>query len=152
MKSRPNIHAAKASAMADVRAVYHDLSQRPLERNCQMQTTCCRFKITGETPLVTDAEAMLAAKAWKATGRKELPPPREDGACPFLDQRTPKCLIYESRPFACRTHFCEAAGGVYPRSHVIDLVRRLESIEQTIQGKGARKIEVAAREALRNQP
>jgi len=148
MKSRHTTHSSTTSAMQEVRAIYRDLEERPLERNCQMRTACCHFKITGETPMVTDAEAMLAAKAWRGVGRKELPPPSEDGACPFLDTRSTRCLIYESRPFACRTHFCEAAGGVYPRAHVIDLIRRLESVERDINGRGARKIEVATKEAL----
>jgi hypothetical protein len=134
--------------MEQVRSIYRDLEERPLERNCERRTACCHFKITGETPMVTDAEAILAAKAWRGAGRKELPPPREDGACPFLDPRSTRCLVYDARPFACRTHFCEAAGGVYPRAYVIDLIRRLESVERDINGRGPRKIEVATKEAL----
>jgi Fe-S-cluster containining protein len=148
MKFRRIKHQGTASAMEEVRSVYKDLADRPLERSCELRTACCHFKLTGETPMVTDGEAMLAARAWRSAGRKELPPPRADGACPFLDERSSKCRIYESRPFACRTHFCEAAGGVYPRAHVLDLIRRLETVERTIDGRGPRKIEVAVREAL----
>jgi hypothetical protein len=38
-------------------------------------------------------------------------------------------MIYESRPFGCRTHFCAKAGGMYPRKHVADLIQRLEAID-----------------------
>ncbi len=148
MKPRRAPHYGTSTAMEEVRSVYKDLEARPLERNCQLRTECCHFKLTGETPLVTDGEALLAARAWRSTGRKELLPPTDDGACPFLDPRSAKCRIYDSRPFACRTHFCEAAGGVYPRDHVIDLIRRLETVERNLDGRGPRKIEVAAKEAL----
>lgn len=81
----------------------------------------------------------MAARAVRAAGRKELPA-RSDGACPLLHPQTQRCTIYEGRPFGCRTHFCEAAGGMYPRKHVLDLIRRLEAVDARLQGDGPRKL------------
>lgn len=133
-----------ATAIASVREVYTDLAARPVERNCIRRTECCQFRHTGITPWLTDAEALLAVKAFRATGRTKLPDP-PDGSCPMLDPRSGRCLIYADRPFACRTHFCEAAGGPYSRREVIDLIRRLESISATLGGDGPRPIISALR-------
>ena len=123
----PSRDAIRA-ALAEVRAIYADLDQRPVERACTRLTECCQFKRTGLMPSVTRGEALLAAQALRATGRKAAPP-STDGACPMLDGLTGKCLIYADRPFGCRTHFCRAAGGPYARRDVLDLIRRLEAVD-----------------------
>ena len=134
-------------AVAEVRAVYAELAQRPLERACVARTECCRFQLTGQTPYLTKGEALVAAKGFRATGRKELPE-TDDGACPLLKRETGRCMIYADRPFGCRTHFCEAAGGPYPRKHVLDLIRRLEAVDRQLHGDGPRKIQAALATAL----
>lgn len=134
-------------ALGEVRAVYAELTKRPLERSCQARTECCQFKLTGLTPHLTKGEALVAATAFRATGRKELPEPT-DGACPLLKHETGRCLIYADRPFGCRTHFCEAAGGPYARKQVLDLIRRLEAVDQRLGGDGPRKIQPAVAAAL----
>jgi Fe-S-cluster containining protein len=134
-------------AVAEVRAVYAELAQRPLERACLARTECCQFQLTGLTPYLTKGEALVAAKGFRATGRKELPEPAA-GACPLLKGETGRCLIYADRPFGCRTHFCEAAGGAYPRKHVLDLIRRLEEVDRRLHGEGPRKIQAALATAL----
>ena len=98
--------------VANVRAIYDELANRPIERNCIRRTECCQFKLTGRTPYLTKGEAITAAVALRATGRTRLPK-RLDGACPFLGDNG-RCLIYADRPFS-RTHFCAAAGGPYSR-------------------------------------
>lgn len=130
-------------AIAEVRAVYADLATRPVERDCQMRTECCQFKLTGQMPLLTRGEALLAAKALRAAGRTRLPD-RGDGSCPMLDAAG-RCLIYESRPFGCRTHFCAAAGGPYARREVLDLIRRLEQIDYKLRGDGSHPLPTALR-------
>ncbi len=126
----PAYRSAEAirAALADVRAVYAELDARPIERNCTRLTECCQFKRTGRMPSVTRGEALLALRAFRATGRKEVPDAVE-GNCPMLEARSGKCLIYADRPFGCRTHFCAAAGGSYERREVLDLIRRLEEID-----------------------
>jgi Fe-S-cluster containining protein len=136
-------------ALQEIRQVYADLAARPIDRNCVRLKECCHFKLTGRTPYLTKGEALLAAKALRATGRKTLPT-NPDGACPLLESASGNCLIYEARPFGCRTHFCAAAGGPYSRREVIDLIRRLEAVDATLGGTGARQLPNAIGDALRN--
>jgi Fe-S-cluster containining protein len=130
-----------------IRQIYRDLAARPIERQCDLRTQCCHFRLTGKTPYLTRGEALLAARALKATGRKALPS-RKDGACPLLDPQTSRCMIYEDRPFGCRTHFCAAAGGPYARREVIDLIRCLEQIDEQLGGDGPRTLPTAVRSSL----
>jgi Fe-S-cluster containining protein len=129
-------------ALGEVRAVYAELAKRPLARFCQARTECCRFQLSGLTPQLTKGEALVAAKGFRATGRKELPE-SADGACPLLKRATGRCLIYADRPFGCRTHFCAAAGGPHSRKEILDLIRRLEEVDRRLGGDGPRKIQAA---------
>lgn len=134
--------------LLQVREVYVDLAARPVLRDCQLRTECCHFRLTGLTPQLTPGEALLAAKAMRSAGNKSLPE-KSDGSCPFLDPSSTKCRIYHDRPFGCRTHFCEAAGGPYTRKEVIDLIRRLEDIGQVMGlGSEPRPLPDAVRRAL----
>jgi len=135
------------AALAEVRQVYVDLAQRPIERSCVRRTECCHFKLTGRTPYLTEGEAIVAAKAFRATGRKS-PSENADGSCPMLQPETGSCLIYEDRPFGCRTHFCAAAGGPLARRDVLDLIRRLEDVDLALNGNGARPLQGAVADAL----
>jgi Fe-S-cluster containining protein len=136
-------------ALAAVRAVYAELAQRPVTRDCVARTECCQFRLTGLTPQLTKGEALVAAKGFRGTGRKDLPE-SADGACPLLKRETGKCLIYADRPFGCRTHFCAAAGGPYARKEVLDLIRRLEEVDKKLGGDGPHKIQSAVVDALEN--
>ena len=107
MPRRETIAAERKQAAAEVRKVYAGLASRPVTRHCTLRGECCRFLLTGKTPYLTAGEALVAAQALKATGRRSLPVSK-DGACPLLDSANAKCLIYDSRPFGCRTHFCPA--------------------------------------------
>lgn len=127
--------------------VYTDLLCRPVIRACVARTECCQFQLTGLTPQLTKGEALVAAKGFRATGRSKLPE-STDGACPLLQRATGKCMIYADRPFGCRTHFCDAAGGPYARKEVIDLIRRLEEVDRQLGGDGPRKIQAAVAAAL----
>lgn len=135
-------------AIAEIRAVYAELAKRPLARSCHALTECCQFQLTGLTPHLTKGEALVAARGVRSAGRKELPD-SDDGACPLLKRETGRCLIYADRPFGCRTHFCEAAGGPYPRKLVLDLIRRIEVVDEQLGGDGPRKITAAVTDALK---
>lgn len=137
-----------AETLAEVRSVYVELASRPMERDCQRRTQCCQFRLTGKVPQLTRGEALLSAQAFRATGRKSLPDPVK-GACPMLQADTGKCLIYESRPFGCRTHFCQPAGGPIERSGILDLIRRLEEIDAQLGGDGPHPFSSAVSGALR---
>ena len=143
--------AEAEAAVTEVRAIYADLEAKAPERNCTFKTECCRFRLTGRTPMLTLGEAFTAAKALRASGRRELPKAPSasaDGACPLLHPATGKCMIYAGRPFGCRTHFCEQAGGPYARRDVADLIRRLDDIDERLGGEGTREIGAAIRDAL----
>jgi uncharacterized protein len=148
--SNSNKHRDDISTeIEEVREVYTDLAARPLTRNCTLRTECCHFKLTGLTPHLTKGEALLAARALRTTGRRKLPE-RSDGACPLLHPETARCLIYQDRPFGCRTHFCAAAGGPAPRSEVLDLIHRLEAIDDRLDGQGSRPLPGALTRALQD--
>jgi uncharacterized protein len=124
-------------ALDSVRAVYAELARRPVDRTCRATTRCCRFRLTGEVPNLTLGEAYLALQSWKSSGRKPLALDLSSSAiCPFLNDATGLCRIYDGRPFACRTHFCGPAGGPYPRKQVSDLINSLERIDQELGGEG----------------
>jgi uncharacterized protein len=135
------------NALDEVRQVYAELAARPIDRNCVRVKECCHFRLTGRTPYLTKGEALLAAKALRATGRTQLPR-NPSGACPLLEETTGSCLIYDARPFGCRTHFCASAGGPYSRREVIDLIRRLEAVDGALNGSGPRVLEKAIADAL----
>ena len=138
---------ARELAIAKVRQIYAELAERPIKRACMRVNECCQFRLTGRTPYLTRGEALVAAKGLRASGRKELPT-TSDGACPLLDQRAGRCLIYADRPFGCRTHFCAAAGGPYARREVADLIQRLEVVDRQLGGSGASALPFAVGEAL----
>ncbi len=147
MRAKRKISEQIESAIANVRQIYAELAQRPIERNCTRSQECCHFKLTGRTPYLTSGEALLAARAFKATGRKTLPE-NSDGVCPMLDRVSGNCVIYDARPFGCRTHFCAAAGGPYGRREVVDLIHRLERIDSELCGDGARALPHALANAM----
>jgi Fe-S-cluster containining protein len=147
MSSRNFVPEKLQTALAEVRQVYVDLAKKPIQRNCVRKTECCHFKLTGRTPYLTKGEAVVAATAFRATGRKSLPE-NADGSCPMLQQDTGNCLIYEDRPFGCRTHFCAAAGGPIARREVLGLIRRLEDVDLALNGKGPRPLQSAVGDVL----
>ena len=146
---RAKLRPGRAEALEEVRAVYRELENRPVERACLRRTECCQFKLTGRTPQLTRGEAAVAARALRASGRKTLPE-RDDGACPLL-RADGACLIYQDRPFGCRTHFCAAAGGPYARAEVLDLIRQMEAVDARLGGCGPRALPAAVRDELRGQ-
>ena len=126
--------AEHESLLDQVRDVYVRLAARPIDRNCTGIADCCRFRLTGQTPFLTRGEALVALQASRQAGRK-IPRPPADGSCALMDSNG-RCTVYASRPFACRTHFCEAAGGPYARKEVRDLIHELEAIDHRLGGSG----------------
>ena len=86
MSARNLLPRKLQGALAEVRQVYVDLVQRPIERNCVRKTECCHLKLTGRTPYLTKGEAIVAAKAFRATGRKSLPE-NADGSCQCFNEK-----------------------------------------------------------------
>lgn len=135
MSRRPATTPEISDAIAAVRRVYAAYEASPAPgRSCIGRADCCHFQRTGRTPYLTLGEALVAVKAWRATGRGEIPDPGADGACPFLADG--RCRIHLDRPFGCRTHFCTAAGGPVPRNEARAWIQQLEAIDQSLGGDG----------------
>lgn len=142
---RPLTQNRRRELLDAVRTVYRELAARAPSRDCTGRAECCHFKLTGRTPFLTRGEALVAAQAVRASGRKKLSP-SPDGACPLLENG--KCRIYEGRPFGCRTHFCKPAGGPFARSEVRELIQRLEDIDREFGGNGGVNLPAAIQWAL----
>jgi Fe-S-cluster containining protein len=138
---------SQQEAIDAVKAVYAELENRPVERDCVRRTECCQFKLTGKTPYLTAGESLVTATALQQSGVHKLPA-KQDGSCPLLKTETGRCIAYEDRPFSCRTHFCAAAGGPYSRKEVQDLIWRLEDLDTRLGGVGAQTLPAALKEAL----
>lgn len=128
-----------AETLEELRALYREYERLPRpDRLCTGKADCCRFRLTGETPHVTLPEALLVWQTWKKTGRTRITLP-QDGSCPCLN-REGLCMVYEGRPFACRTHYCMEAGGALPRKQVQHLIDRLNDLDYKLKGQGAARL------------
>lgn len=135
MSRRPNTPPEITDAIAAVRALYTNYeASPPPERSCIGRADCCHFQRTGRTPYLTLGEALVVLKAWRATGRGEVPPLGADGACPFLSSG--RCRIHPDRPFGCRTHFCAPAGGPISRTEARPWIQQLEAVDHSLGGEG----------------
>jgi Fe-S-cluster containining protein len=98
---------------------------------------CCHFAVTGREPYPTAIELTEVLHAVRAS-----PPPKADPrrlplaelrACPLLSTDG-RCRVYASRPFGCRTFFCDHAEGrggerrKLPREAVNALGRRVADL------------------------
>lgn len=123
----------------DIQAIYTEAEASLPERNCTRRTRCCRFAETGREPYVTRAETDFLFAVLRASGRR-LPPPREDGACPFLADDETTCTVYDGRPFGCRTHFCREAGGAVTAQELRPSLDRLAALDEKLGGEGPRPL------------
>ena len=136
--------------LQELDALYRELDARLAGDSCLATTECCRFGITGREPYVTSIEVKLVERAIaqrggaKALGRPPAPLAGQTSAdrkdkrrlalvdeepCPLLDARG-RCSVYASRPFGCRTFFCERATRVsdFEQRDVNEFVRRIKDI------------------------
>lgn len=118
--SRDPVPAAGA-ALEKLRALYAEVDALLAGWTCAASTDCCRFGVTGREPYPTSVEIAELERAVRARGglpkRRTLPVVRGSGArgederrCTLLSDEG-RCLVYASRPFGCRTFFCERGSG-----------------------------------------
>ena len=76
------------------------------------EARCCHFALTGREPYPTAVEIEEVRHAARAASV----PPRDLRRLPQVDLRTcpllgpgGRCRVYASRPFGCRTYFCDSA-------------------------------------------
>ncbi len=129
---------------AELSAIYAEVDALLAPYSCASTTECCDFGVTGREPYPTAVElaeverAMAAASIDpKAKGRRSLPVAGTPRRCPLLSAEG-KCRIYASRPFGCRTFFCERVEGP----------GRLPTVE--IRRLGRRVADLSARYAPRD--
>lgn len=96
--------------------------------SCANSGDCCRFAQTGRQPYLTQLE-IEALRPWQGRApSKRLP---QVGDCVFLDDAG-RCKVYASRPFGCRTFFCDNREGPkrFPRDDVNRMARELAELSQ----------------------
>jgi Fe-S-cluster containining protein len=99
------------AALAELRSIYAEVDAQLDGWTCDASTDCCRFGVTGREPYPSAVELAELERAVKARGglpkRRSLPV-AEERRCALLSDEG-RCLVYASRPFGCRTFFCERA-------------------------------------------
>lgn len=94
--------------------------------SCEASADCCHFERTGREPYPTAVEIAelehaiaagggFAAFAGSGAGKTSTPKAKlpilgEERRCPLLSAEG-RCRVYASRPFGCRTFFCDRATG-----------------------------------------
>ena len=112
-------------ALSETRAVLRKADGEWNKHSCLSTAECCQLKTTGRPPYLWPTEWMLLSQKVQP-----LPPPREDGGCPFLDATGRRCTVYEDRPLGCRTFFCHRIRGpaALPTEATNALFNRLRSL------------------------
>jgi Fe-S-cluster containining protein len=128
----------------ELRALYQETDALFAGMSCDASTECCRFGITGREPYPTAIEVEELTRAVAASGRKvgsavktssnasrdsrRALPIAEERRCPMLSAEG-RCIVYASRPFGCRTFFCDRAEGQEPRrAQVQELSRKIAAL------------------------
>ena len=101
------------------------------------EAQCCHFAVTGREPYPTAVELEEVRHATQAAPAARRDPRRlplvELRACPLLSDDG-RCRIYASRPFGCRTFFCDHAEGPsgpdqkLPRAAIAAIGRRIADL------------------------
>jgi Fe-S-cluster containining protein len=137
MNRPPSSDSEQTALLAELSALYAEVDAVQADAVCPASTECCRFGVTGREPYVTSIELAALERATARRGgplseRRRALPLAGSGAtertCALLD-RDGRCSVYESRPFGCRTYFCErASGSRLSRDELRDFVRRLAEL------------------------
>ncbi len=123
----------RAPARAELLALYKEVDALLSPFSCPGSRECCHFGRTGREPYphaVELEEVMWAARAASALPKKRsLAVIDAERKCPLLGP-SGKCRIYASRPFGCRTYFCEKieGPGKVPRDRIQETARRIADL------------------------
>jgi Fe-S-cluster containining protein len=138
------VEVKRTSALEKLRSVYAEVDALLAGWTCEASTECCRFGITGREPYPTSVEIAELERAVRARGglpkRRSLPlvgtgaRGDDERRCTLLSDEG-KCLVYASRPFGCRTFFCDRASGpageparAAPRTEIAQLGRAIADL------------------------
>lgn len=100
---------AERKVESETRALQRQADALFARWSCPASAECCQLRQTGRQPWLYAGEWRVLCAELARQGRA-LPPPRADGACPFLDGGG-RCSVYAARPLGCRTWFCARAKG-----------------------------------------
>jgi uncharacterized protein len=116
-------------ALQELRAIYRQADAAYAPFSCPSSGECCQLAKTKRPPWLWTPEWRLLS--WN----HPLPPPREDGGCPYLDATGKRCTVHADRPFGCRTFFCERIRGParQPTDTVGALLVRLERVSERLE-------------------
>lgn len=120
-------------AVTETRAVLRKAADAWSRHACPASGECCQLSVTRRQPYLWPSEWRLLMEHLKRA-RRPMPPPREDGACPFLDASGKRCSVYEARPFGCRTFFCGRITGPskIPAEETNALLERLTALNVAV--------------------
>jgi Fe-S-cluster containining protein len=124
----------KHPARAELLALYRKVDTLMSTFSCPGSGDCCHFARTGREPYPTAVELAEVADAARAvvspkTKSQSLRLVDAERACPLLGDDG-RCRIYASRPFGCRTYFCERVEGPgkLPRDEIREIGRRIADL------------------------
>jgi Fe-S-cluster containining protein len=140
----------KQHDLTALQGLYEQVDQVLSGWTCEASTDCCHFGRTGREPYLWPnewalVERALAARGISGKGRRTrrgrgslavLTGTREgseERRCPLLadTEEGGRCTIYDSRPFGCRTFFCDRASGPtrkLPRAEVAELGKQVAQL------------------------
>jgi Fe-S-cluster containining protein len=157
-------------ARAELLELYAEADRLLASHSCASSTDCCHFGRTGREPYPTAVEvAEVELAVGRAGGASALPKSSktrnrlpilpvlpEERRCPLLASDG-RCRIYESRPFGCRTFFCDRAvssdGRKMPRDSLQDVGRRIAALSARAFARdpGPRTLESAVEKIRRGE-
>ncbi len=104
--------------LAELRAIYAEVDAVLAGFVCDASADCCHFARTGREPYPTAVEIALLERAVRSRGGMPKAAAAKKRALPVADERRcvllgadGRCTVYASRPFGCRTFFCERGRG-----------------------------------------
>lgn len=123
----PSRDPTREAQLVELRKLYGEVDVILAGWSCEASTECCRFGVTGREPYPSAIELAELERGLRARGglpkRRSLPVASER-RCTFLSDEG-RCLVYASRPFGCRTFFCERASGPSAMKHVRGAILRV---------------------------
>lgn len=138
MRRIESAQPAALEQLRELRALYARIDGAVQGWGCESSTDCCRFGVTGREPYPTAVELAELERAVKARGglpKRRTLPVASERRCALLSDDG-RCLVYASRPFGCRTFFCERARGPVgeradsglPRETIAEVAREIAAL------------------------
>lgn len=104
-----------SSHLDELRGIYAQVDALLDGFTCAASADCCHFARTGREPYpsaveLAELERGIAARGGIPKRKKKHLPKLDERRCVLLGEDD-RCTVYASRPFGCRTFFCERGHG-----------------------------------------